>query len=420
MLDWLIVGAGVQGCVLAHALVRYGRVHPKRLRLVDPHAEPMAAWHRRSFACGMRHLRSPAAHSIDPDFGSLLRWARANGYDPAAHTIPPYARPSVELFAAHSSATLHESGLSNLMVAGTVVGIAPLDRANAVRSSTPGWAVELAAGSVLTSRRVALATGPTAGLTIPQWTPACNAATHVFAQSFDRAAFERAASPIVVGGGISGVTLAVHWCTRSMQGALTLVTRRRLSEAQFDSDPCYIGPRCMERFAALDSARARRALLDEARHPGSSPPELLRELQRLVQAGRVRHVVDTLSACRSASAGPAALSGDSGTYHGDRVVLATGFSRARPGGELLNRLRGLHGGAIGRLPVDETDRPIPGPTLEWTTGLYLTGLLAEVELGPSAGNIIGAHNAAKRIVSSLYGDLRCVPAAWRRYESARG
>jgi hypothetical protein len=38
------------------------------------------------------------------------------------------------------------------------------------------------------------------------------------------------------------------------------------------------------------------------------------------------------------------------------------------------------------------------PTLEWAPGLYVTGQLAELELGPTARNIGGARLAAERLV----------------------
>ena len=41
-LDWLILGGGVHGMHLAHTLRRRGRVPADRLRVLDPHDEPLA------------------------------------------------------------------------------------------------------------------------------------------------------------------------------------------------------------------------------------------------------------------------------------------------------------------------------------------------------------------------------------------
>lgn len=40
-------------------------------------------------------------------------------------------------------------------------------------------------------------------------------------------------------------------------------------------------------------------------------------------------------------------------------------------------------------------------SLRWGPNLYVTGALAELEMGPIARNISGARQAADRIVSSL-------------------
>ena len=42
-LDWLIVGGGVHGTILSHALVHRGGVSPACLRVLDPHQAPLAA-----------------------------------------------------------------------------------------------------------------------------------------------------------------------------------------------------------------------------------------------------------------------------------------------------------------------------------------------------------------------------------------
>ena len=45
--------------------------------------------------------------------------------------------------------------------------------------------------------------------------------------------------------------------------------------------------------------------------------------------------------------------------------------------------------------TDENMWPIPQKNLMWYPGLYLMGSLAELEIGPTARNIIGAHLACR-------------------------
>ncbi|XYI00028.1 hypothetical protein ACMHYB_09830 [Sorangium sp. So ce1128] len=71
------------------------------------------------------------------------------------------------------------------------------------------------------------------------------------------------------------------------------------------------------------------------------------------------------------------------------------FEARRPGGRLvddaaLDRL-GLRCAACGY--------PIVSARLEWGPGLFVSGPLAELELGPTARNIAGARAAAERLLA---------------------
>ena len=80
----------------------------------------------------------------------------------------------------------------------------------------------------------------------------------------------------------------------------------------------------------------------------------------------------------------------------DRVVLATGFEVHRPGGGLLGEE------TIDRLglPCAECGYPLVSPRLEWASGLFVSGPLAELELGPTARNIAGARAAGERLLAA--------------------
>jgi hypothetical protein len=409
MLDWLIIGGGVHGCVIAHALLRYGGVAPRDLAIVDDHPEPLATWKRRTFSCGMRYLRSPAAHAIVPDFTGMLAWAKEHGYHPGEHTIPPYARPSLELFCAHTDAMIRESGLRSRWR----TGAARLVERDA-RSGR--WVTTLDDGSRSASRNVVLAPGRSDGLKVPQWAlPAPGRIVHVFDDRFERAAAERASRPLVVGAGVTGVHLALHLARGGAH--VGLMTRHPIRVAQFDSDPCYIGPSCLEEYLAHNDPADRRRILRDVRNPGSVPPELARELERRIARRNVELIDDEVQRARSPKDGVVELLGGRGTYESDFVTLATGFAPGPPGGRVREAL--ANGRATGTpLPVDEVGYPLPDRSLQWDTGLFVTGTLAEHELGPSAPNIIGAHNAAKRIVGHLANLDRRVPGAWRRYAPA--
>lgn len=78
------------------------------------------------------------------------------------------------------------------------------------------------------------------------------------------------------------------------------------------------------------------------------------------------------------------------------VLLATGFIPSPPGLNWLGKLmKDLD------LPYAQCGYPIISKTLEWYPQLYVTGPLAELEIGPIARNISGARHAAETITGSL-------------------
>jgi hypothetical protein len=407
MLDWLIVGGGIHGTFLAHTLVHHGYADPARTRILDPNRRLLAAWKRRTHNCGMRYLRSPAAHALAPDFTALLAWAAQHGYDHNEHTIPPYARPSVELFNAHADDVVMREDLAALHVRGRAVGIVRLEN---------GWRVATDGASEIDARRVVLAPGRAPGPVAPWWASAGDPAiVHVFDEDFDRRVAENAAQPVIVGGGVTAAHLALH--TADLARRPRLIVREKIRVHQFDSDPCFIGPACMERFLADDDPGRRRELLAEARNPGSVPPELAERIDEARRDGRLEVVTDEVIEAVRADSQTIVLCGRRGKWPTDLVVLATGFAPGPPGGSLRAAL--ASGEATGSpLPVDSEGFPIPSASLEWAPGVYVTGALAEQELGPAAGNIVGAHNAAKRMIAYLGGRPRRVPGAWRRYAPA--
>ncbi len=406
-MQWLIVGAGIHGTIISHALLRFSNLNPSDIQIVDPHPSPLAAWNRRITNCGMQFLRSPAAHGVVPEFASLRAWASANGFHEREFR-PPYARPSVKIFREHSAWAIERSGLPATLRRGTVVGL---------QRAENHWVATLADGQELAATNVVLATGRSDTgaaplLRVPDWAATIGVEAHVLSEQFDRSRFERAANPLVVGAGATAVHFAVS-VARSGR-PVRMLTRHQLRIHQFDSEPCFIGPRCYERFLREQDPERRREMIALARHPGSVPGDLAAELTREQGAGRITVIRDEISRLEH-NGGRHTLCGSLGRYESDAVALATGFESATPSEILLKQVQQIYGDSCAR---DQSGRPIPDSSLQWGRGLFLTGTLAEQELGPTAPNIIGAHNAAKRIIAYLSGRKQPSPRSWQHYTSA--
>jgi pyruvate/2-oxoglutarate dehydrogenase complex dihydrolipoamide dehydrogenase (E3) component len=333
----------------------------------------------------MRYLRSPGVHHVDLDPFALRRFASKGEGKRVARFVYPYDRPGLELFRVHTEHVVRAHGLLTLRARG---------RATALTRISEGYRVETDQGA-LTSRRVVLALGLGEQLCLPAWARAGEPDArieHLFAPSFRRPTLAASASVAIVGGGISAAQLAGALVDAGVQ--VTMIARHAPRIHRFDSDPQWLGPKAMSGFTRTCDLSERRRFIATARHRGSMPQEIASQLRRQVSAGRVRWCQsDVVSAEPLAHAVRLHLEQAPHAIEAERVVLATGFETHRPGAGLLDDE------AIDRLGLAcaACGYPIVSPRLEWAKGLFVSGPLAELELGPSARNIAGARAAAERL-----------------------
>lgn len=388
----LIVGGGIHGTFLSHLLSHHLGITDHVV--VDRYAEPLHVWNRHTTACGMSHLRSPSAHNLEVDYRALRKYAARENWPATGAFVPPYARPSLALFNDHCRAIIRERGLERFRRRATVEAIRlHEDRVEAITEA-----------GVLLARTAILALGREHALCVPEWAAGLpeGRITHLFspycpqvdsmqpvgsAQSDTTAVAE---DLVIVGGGVSGVQRAL---VESQGRIVTLVTEKPIQVRRFDSDPCYIGPKCYQRFLAEPDYVSRRKMIVEARYPGTIPEDLAAPLQRAIEAGRVNLVIGRVEMAAMENPGGYVelLLSSGSTVSAGRVILATGFGRALP--PLVQQL-----GEAACLPRHVDGFPILDHNLRWHPRLVVTGIPAELELGPSAPNIVGAINAAKRIV----------------------
>ncbi len=386
-LDWLIIGGGIHGVHLGVRLLGEAEVPPERLRVVDPGPRLLDTWRRCTANTGMRFLRSPAVHHLDLEPFSLLRFARSGRRrrdTPNGAFAAPYNRPSLDLFAAHCDDVVSRFALDALHVQDVATGIS---------LSCDGVSVELGGGGAVSTRNVLLAVGSAGRPRWPEWARALERdgarIHHVFEAGFDLDPEAWPARVAVVGGGITAAQVALRLADAGRE--VHLVSRHPLREHQFDSDPGWLGPRNMQRFSATSDLGARRRMIAEARHAGSVPSDVHRALLGAIRQGTVRwHQSAVQAAAREAEV---ALSLDQEQLAVDAVLLATGFVADRPGGPLVDQLVDRYA-----LPCAACGFPVVDAHLRWHPQVFVTGPLAELELGPSSRNIAGARRAAERIV----------------------
>lgn len=363
MFDWLIVGGGLHGSFVARAI--RDAAPGADIAVLDDRT-PMDAWQRRADACGMTYLRSSNAHHLGRRADALRRFACEHGFD-AAHELGYYRRPSRALFEAHAAQAL--DGVERIAT-----------RAEQIERVGRGWRVHDSQGRHYDSNRVVLALGPNPPYR-PAWADGCE---HVYDRDFDAAAAPKART-VVVGGGITGAQLALR--LQAEGRTVCWVTRTTPRQADFDSDPCYAGPRCLTPFER-SPIEERTALLAEARQPGTLPPDVFARITAALAAGDIGWRRGTIEARDTQGLKFA----DGRTLAADRVILATGFdTQPAPGSLLDNCIRDLD------LRCDRDGHVFINKALEAAPGLHLLGRPASLQLGPMAGNIKGARLAGVRL-----------------------
>jgi L-lysine 6-monooxygenase/L-ornithine 5-monooxygenase len=390
VMEWLIIGGGIHGTYLTNLLMHQPDLTPEDIGLLDPHDTLLAAWNRMTTNCGMRFLRSPATHHIDLPILSIYRFAKTPEGQSLADFIPPYNRPSLPLFRAHSAEVITRNGIAERHIQG---------RALTMRRDGRRFIVETTCGPLRT-RRVLLAIGMSEQPAWPSWAQRLRREgapiTHVFEPAFHPHDTVANGPTLVVGGGITAAQTALSLAD-DPRADVILIARRALQESQFDFNPCWIGPKCLRRFYQEDYD-TRRTTIDKARLPGSLPGEVLKAFEQACKSTRLAF---RQSAIREAvfTNGTIRFRMENGLIEAHRIVLATGFRQERPGGRFVDRLIEDFG-----LPCNPCGYPIVGENLQWGQHIYVSGPLAELQIGPCARNIVGARNAGRLLMASLADD----------------
>ena len=384
-LDWLIIGGGIHGVHIAARLLGEADVSPDRLRIVDPGDRLLARWRTCAATTGMSHLRSPSVHHLDLEPWSLERFAgrRPRGQRRECFAVP-YNRPALELFNEHCDQVVQTFGLADLHIQG---------RATRCSVDCDGVVVQLSNGRETAAQNLVLAIGAGEQPEWPDWARRSHARVHhVFEPGFDGwpSSSETVA---VIGGGISAAQVSLRLLEEGHH--VHLVSRHALRQHQFDSDPAWLGPKFMTGFSLERDFDRRRALIAEARHKGSVPPDVRRALGRAIDQGQLLWHEDEVEGLDGRGDGLVLELTAHAEIEAERVLLATGFASPRPGGSMVDALI-----ESASLPCARCGYPIVDSALRWHPRVRVSGPLAELELGPVSRNIAGARRAADRLVGA--------------------
>ena len=241
----------------------------------------------------------------------------------------------------------------------------------------------------------------------------------------------------VIGGGISTAHKVLEMVrersssTRSSDGIIYLISRHSLREQQFDTHQDWMmdnaackrslenggsgKPSRQRAFSATSCMKERRSIIQNERIAGTVTPEVHRGtngLRYAIESGDVAwKQTEVVSCSRQPFVDANGLEhsflqlglANGEAINVDKVILATGFGKRLPGGSLIESKLVKRA----KLMVSRWDGfPIVNEFLAWHKRIYVSGALAELELGPSARNIAGARLSAERIASALVHESR--------------
>ncbi|RCW74977.1 FAD/NAD(P)-binding protein [Saliterribacillus persicus] len=385
MYKWIIVGGGIHGCTVAVHLLKSGKAKLDELLIIDRYKNPLHKWSMITNRIGMDYLRSPSVHHIDKRPFSLQDFANKHGEGSVFLGI--YKRPLLDLFNHHCQTLLNSLSIEKVWHQAEVTDI---------HSTNSGWQISTNHNVLLESKYVVLALGVNEQPALPEWAAslrnkAPDKIRHIFEEQLGEVKEE--GNICIIGGGISAAHLATKLCATSNK-QVTLIKRHPFRVHDFDSDPGWLGPKFLVKYHKETDYHKRRLIINQARNRGSVPRKTFLKLRKC-QAQNQLEVIDDEIQTASYSEDRFHLSFEkSDSKDFSFIWLATGAQSCLPENQLLEKLIKRE-----KLPCAECGFPIVNKELEWKEGLYVTGALAELEIGPVSRNIAGARKAAAILVS---------------------
>lgn len=374
MSSWTIIGGGIHAVTIAIKLRSLG-LDCTKLTIIDPHTNLCEQFDHFTKSIDMPYLRSPCVHHVHPDPFHLKQYGKKKQYTHASYG--PYKRPNRDIFMEHTHDLIHSYNLNDCHVQGTV---------SQIKRVQSQWHI-LCHNQWIKSTHLVIAFGCNHDPFIPELFHNQPDVTYIFQNEH---CLTHHASHII-GSGISAAHLTLKLLKKNNTEPIHLWMKKDITIHDFDADPGWLGPKNIKYFSQMTSSKARFNLIKQERHKGSMPKELELRLKKYIAQGRLiihkneitdiaNHAIHTKQYCM---------------YY-DHLLLATGFKESIMQQPVIKQLVDSY-----QAPITHCGLPSINANLEWLPNLFVSGGLADLELGPFARNIMGGREAALRI-SEVY------------------
>lgn len=385
MFKWIVIGGGIQGATVASHLLHFNLVNQEEILVIDPHDSPVEEWKRVTNKVGMKHLRSPSVHHLHPDPYHLKKFAKIQQY--RSGFKGKFQRPLLNMFNDHCQQWIKEVNLHLSWKKGTVCTL---------QHSDSIWNVQVASGESFQAQNVVLAIGINDQPLWPEWAKELkDSQIHNISHVFEYNDLPTKGDVAVIGGGMSAAHTAIQLAKHT---DVTLIKRHPIRLHDFDSDPGWLGPKYLTDYDKISCNIERRSLINNARYKGSLTRDLHVELQILMKRNKLSLITSEIYSLSSTGDRVRIQLENEEQVDVASVVLATGSVKRLPGEKWLSKAIKNH-----QLPIAPCGFPVVDEYLKWSEGLYVTGALSELRIGPVARNIAGARKAAERISRAALG-----------------
>ncbi len=322
----------------------------------------------------MTSMRSPVSHHLGEDPSSLHHFLHRPEHKDVASLAGIFRRPTYEAFLRHSQDVIDRHGLEDSMVCGRVGSVKPEGQHLLVQGE----------GVELRTRRLLIATGSNVPR-VPAWARKLQKdgapIRHLFGSN---GGWERD----LLGGGISAVqrALMVH---RETKKPVRIWMRRPIQVADFDYDWTWGKHKFQARWSKK-TEHEKLEFLDRYMSRGSVPEGLAARLRRSVRRGSIIVELGTPTVEWDAKSERLILRGERQPVESSGLALVTGLERESVSGWVKTTADQLGLPTAGGLPrLDEQ--------MHWGRGVYVSGPLARLRLGPTSTNIVGGRWAAAKL-----------------------
>jgi len=214
---------------------------------------------------------------------------------------------------------------------------------------------------------------------------------------------------LVVGGGLTAVQVAQLALKQGGSSCrVTLCSRRAIVEKHLDIGLDWVDRRraqkCQSEFYH-QPLQDRLDRLKEARGGGSVPPCYVRQVESLEASGRLQRLVGNPNfVCLESAEDESSTDGrphllveiGSNSLRFDGVIVACGVQPDCSNSPVFQNL-------LQRIDSSKVFKgfPIVSEDLEWFPNIFVVGGMAALNLGPDAGNLMGARRGATIIANAL-------------------